>query len=50
MDTKFGTNVPNRILLNAAKLQGYKFYRFRVVKGKPIGAVGRGKITPLHPD
>ena len=23
MDTKFGPNVPNKILLNAAKLQGY---------------------------
>ena len=28
MDTKFGTNVSNKISLNAAKFQGYSFYRF----------------------
>ena len=46
MDTKFGMNVSNRILLNAAKFQGYSFYRFWV-KGKPTmgGGVG-GIITP----
>ena len=38
LDTKFGTNVSNRMLLNAAKFQGYSFYRFWVIKGKPIGA------------
>ena len=43
MDTKFGTNVSNRMLLNAAKFQGYSFYRFWVFKGKPTG--GGGKIT-----
>ena len=37
MDTKFGTNFPNRILLNAAKFQDYSFYRFWVIKGKPTG-------------
>ena len=47
-DTKFGTNVSNKMLLNAAKCQGYKFYRIWVIKGKPTG--GRGKITPPHPD
>ena len=36
-DTKFGTDVPNEILLNAAKCQGYSFYRFWVIKGKPTG-------------
>ena len=46
MDTKFGTNVSNRMLLNAAKFQGYSFYRFWVFKGKPTGG---GKITnPLN--
>ena len=35
MDTKFGTNVSNRMLLNAAKFQGYSFYRFWVIKRKP---------------
>ena len=37
MDTKFGTNVSNRMLLNAAKFQGYSFYRFRVIKGRSTG-------------
>ena len=37
MDTKFGTNVTNRMLRNAAKFQGYSFYRFWVIKGKPTG-------------
>ena len=37
MDTKFGTKVSDRMLLNAAKFQGYSFYRFSVIKGKPTG-------------
>ena len=37
MDTKFGTSVSNRILLNAAKFQGYSFFRFWVIKRKPTG-------------
>ena len=37
MDTKFGMNVSNRMLLNAAKFQGYSSYRFWVIKGKPTG-------------
>ena len=40
MDTKFGANVSNRMLLNVAKFQGYIFYRFLVIKGKPT--VGGG--------
>ena len=43
-DTKFGTRASNKILLNAAKCQGYSFYRFWVTKGKPMG--GESKITP----
>ena len=43
-NTKFGTNVSNKMLLNAAKYQDYSFYRFLVIKGKPTG----GKITPSH--
>ena len=35
MDTKFGTNGTNKMLLNAAKFQGYSFYCFWVIKGKP---------------
>ena len=27
----------NRMLLNGAKFQGYSFYRFCVIKGKPTG-------------
>ena len=27
-DAKFRTNVSNKMLLNAAKCQGYSFYRF----------------------
>ena len=42
-DTKFGTNVSNKMLLNAAKCQGYSFYRFWVIKRKPTGwRGGRG--------
>ena len=37
MDTKFGMNVSDRMLLNAAKFQGYSFYSFWVIKGKPTG-------------
>ena len=36
-DTKFGTDAPNEMLLNAAKCQNYSFYCFRVSKGKPTG-------------
>ena len=48
MHAKFGTNVSNRILLNAAKFQGYSFYRFWV-KGKPTVGGWGGKITPPSP-
>ena len=34
MDTKFGTNISNRMLLNAVKYQGYSFYLFWVLKEK----------------
>ena len=34
-NTKFVTNVSNKMLLNAAKYQGNSFYRFWVIKGKP---------------
>ena len=32
-DTKFRTNVSNKMLLNATKCQGYNFYCFWVIKG-----------------
>ena len=38
-NTKFGTNVSNKMLLNAAKWQGCIFYSFWVINGKPTGAV-----------
>ena len=37
MGTQFGTNVCNKMLLNAAKFQGYSFYRFWVIKENPTG-------------
>ena len=37
MDTKCRTDVSNRNLLNAGKFQGYSFYGFWVIKGKPTG-------------
>ena len=46
-NTKFGTDVSNKILLNAAKFQGCSFYRFWVNKGKPTG--GRGGLIPPPP-
>ena len=45
-NTKFGTNVSNKILLNAAKCQGYNFYHFWVIKGKPTGGKGAVKLPP----
>ena len=42
---KFGMSVSNKMLLNAAKCQGYSFYCFWVIKGKPTG----GGDSPLPP-
>ena len=51
--TKFGTNISDKMLLNAAKWQGYSFYRFWVIKGRPIGEGGGGgvgvKLPAPHP-
>ena len=44
MDTKFGANVSNKILLNATKSQDYSSYRFGVIKGK-LTVGGGAKIT-----
>ena len=46
-DTNFGRDVSNEILVNAAKcqrLQGYSFYHFWVIKGKPTEWGGGGII------
>ena len=47
MGTKFGTNVSNRILLNAATCQGLQPLPFLSYSGKTNWGVG-GAITP-HP-
>ena len=44
-DAKFVTDVSNEMLLNDTKWQGYGFYPFWFIKGKPTG-----KITTSHPD
>ena len=38
-DRKFETSISNKMLLNAAKCQGYSFYCFWVITGKPRGRV-----------
>ena len=47
--TIFGKNVPNKMLLNAAKYHGYNFYCFWVIKGKPTGE-GDGKVKLPFPN
>ena len=42
---KFGTNVSNKMLLNAAKWQDYSFSRFLVIKGKP--RLGLSQVFPF---
>ena len=49
MDTKFGTNVSNKMLLYAAKFQDYSFYRFWNIKGKPTEELGRPPSPPPIP-
>ena len=39
----------NRMLLNAAKFQGYSFNRFWVIKGKPTGGREVKLRPPTHP-
>ena len=46
-NTKPGTDVSNKMLLNATKCQSYSFYRFLVIKGKPKG---RGGLKLSHLD
>ena len=38
-NTKLGTNASNTMLLKVAKCQGYSFYCFWVIKGKPTGGI-----------
>ena len=44
-DTKLYTNIFNKMLLNTAKYQGYRFYRFCVITEKRT----RGGRTVTHP-
>ena len=44
INTRFGTSVSNKMLLNAAKFQGYSFYRFWVIKRKPILGLNKGFV------
>ena len=44
-NTTFRTNVPNKMLLNAAKCQGYNFYCSWVIRGRPTGS---GITLPHH--
>ena len=46
MDTKFGTILSNKMLLNASKFQGYSFYSFLVIKRRPTGEGGEGVKLP----
>ena len=49
-DTKFGTNISNKMLLHAGKCEGYNFCCFWVIKGKPSGSgwggEGGGGVRP----
>ena len=46
-ETKFGTNVSSKMLLNSTKCQGYSLYHFWVIKRKPT--VGGGVKLPPSP-
>ena len=48
MDTKFGTNVSNKIWLNAAKFQGYSFYNFELLRENQLGGWSGGKIIRIR--
>ena len=46
-DTKFSKDVRNEMLLNAAKCQGYSFYRFWVINDFAAGVMG-GPVSPPY--
>ena len=48
MDNKFDKNVSNRMLLNPAKFQGYNFYCFWIIKGKPTSGVEVPLLTQIR--
>ena len=45
--TKFSTNISNKMLLNAAKCQGYSFYHFWIIKGNQQGIKSRPSSTQI---
>ena len=47
-NTKLGANVPNKILLNAAKYEGYRFYRLLLLREnqQAVGGGGGGWLLP----
>ena len=48
---EFGTNVFNKIFLNAAKFQGYSFTVSELLReNQQVGGGGGGKIPPAHPN
>ena len=49
-DIKFGTDVPNKMLLNAGKYQGFNFYCFWVIKRNQQGVKIPPRPTHTHPD
>ena len=48
-DTKFDMNVSNKTLLNDAKCQGYSFYHFYAIKGKPTAGEGGNGLKKNPP-
>ena len=47
-NTNFGMNASKKMLLNATNCQGYSFYGFWVIKGKPTGG-GRSPTSSPPP-
>ena len=45
-DIEFGINISNKMLPNAAKCQGYSFYHFCIIKGKPERGVKISRPRP----
>ena len=47
-DTRFSTNVSNKMLKNPAKCNGYRSYHFLVIKGKPTVVQNYPHPPPTH--
>lgn len=46
MNTKFGAKVLNKMLVNAANYQGYRFYRLLLLRGNQQARRGGRQIIP----